>query len=53
MTFFSRTLHKIYAFLKAQQDGNKLKHLLRHNEMQNLLQGCHAGLAQATEVFEV
>jgi hypothetical protein len=49
----SRTLHKIYAFLEAQQDGNKLKHLFRHNEMQILLKGCHAGLEQAAEVFKV
>ncbi|KAJ7330412.1 hypothetical protein DFH08DRAFT_940328 [Mycena albidolilacea] len=50
---FMETLHKIYTFLKVQQDRNKLKHLLRHNEMQNLLQSCHAGLAQAAEVFEI
>ncbi|KAJ7302844.1 hypothetical protein DFH08DRAFT_945524 [Mycena albidolilacea] len=50
---FTETLHKIYAFLKAQQDGNKFKHLFRNSEMQNLLQGCYAGLAQAAEVFKI
>ncbi|KAJ7306945.1 P-loop containing nucleoside triphosphate hydrolase protein [Mycena albidolilacea] len=50
---FMETLHKIYTFLEAQQDGNKLKHLFRHNEMQNLLEGCHAGLDQAAEVFNI
>ncbi|KAJ7802595.1 hypothetical protein B0H14DRAFT_3154939 [Mycena olivaceomarginata] len=50
---FMGTLHKIYTFLRAQQDGNKLKHLFRHNEMQNLLQGCRAGLDQAAEVFNI
>ncbi|KAJ7689368.1 hypothetical protein B0H14DRAFT_3176031 [Mycena olivaceomarginata] len=50
---FMGTLHKIYTFLRAQQDGNRLKHLFRHNEMQNLLQGCCAGLDQAAEVFNI
>ncbi|KAJ7822019.1 hypothetical protein B0H14DRAFT_2598820 [Mycena olivaceomarginata] len=34
---FMGTLHKIYTFVEAQQDGNKLKHLFHHNEMNNLL----------------
>ncbi|KAJ7362591.1 hypothetical protein DFH08DRAFT_799615 [Mycena albidolilacea] len=50
---FMETLRKIYAFLEAQQDGNKLKHLFCYNEMQNLLQGCHARLDQAAEVFKI
>ncbi|KAJ7302833.1 hypothetical protein DFH08DRAFT_945519 [Mycena albidolilacea] len=50
---FMETLHKIYTFVKAQQDGTKLKHLFRNHEMQNLLEGCHAGLAQAVEVFKI
>ncbi|KAJ7309433.1 hypothetical protein DFH08DRAFT_823376 [Mycena albidolilacea] len=49
---FMETLHKIYAFLEAQQDGNMLKHLFSHNEMQNLLADCRAGLEQAAEVFK-
>ncbi|KAJ7860825.1 hypothetical protein B0H14DRAFT_3134754 [Mycena olivaceomarginata] len=50
---FLETLHKIYIFLEAQQGGNKLKHLFHNNEMQNLLKGCHAGLDQAVEVFQI
>ncbi|KAJ7309479.1 P-loop containing nucleoside triphosphate hydrolase protein, partial [Mycena albidolilacea] len=50
---FMETLHKIYTFLEAQQDQNKLRHLFHNNEMQNLLQGCHAGLDQAAEVFKI
>ncbi|KAJ7351565.1 hypothetical protein DFH08DRAFT_935169 [Mycena albidolilacea] len=50
---FMETLHKIYTFLKAQQDGNKIKHLFRNNEMQKLFRDCHAGLDQAMEVFKV
>ncbi|KAJ7333393.1 hypothetical protein DFH08DRAFT_1021040 [Mycena albidolilacea] len=50
---FLDTLHKIYTFLEAQQEGNKLKHLFHNNQMQNLLKGCHAGLDHAMEVFEI
>ncbi|KAJ7349849.1 hypothetical protein DFH08DRAFT_997228 [Mycena albidolilacea] len=49
---FLDTLHKIYTFLEAQQEGNKLKHLFRNNEMQNLLKGCHAGLDHTMKVFQ-
>ncbi|KAJ7859177.1 hypothetical protein B0H14DRAFT_3135276 [Mycena olivaceomarginata] len=50
---FMETLHKIYTFLERQQDGNRIKYLLRNNEVQKLLRDCHAGLDQAVEVFEV
>ncbi|KAJ7826882.1 hypothetical protein B0H14DRAFT_3144805 [Mycena olivaceomarginata] len=50
---FIGTLHKIYTFVDAQQDGNKIKHLFRNNEMQKLLKDCHAGLDQAVEVFVI
>ncbi|KAJ7770322.1 hypothetical protein B0H14DRAFT_3590794 [Mycena olivaceomarginata] len=49
---FLDTLHKIYTFLEAQQEGNKLKHLFRNNEMQNLLNGCYAGLDHTMKVFQ-
>ncbi|KAF8169628.1 hypothetical protein K438DRAFT_1853132 [Mycena galopus ATCC 62051] len=47
------TLHKIYTFIEAQQEPNWIKHLLHNNEMNKLLQGCHAGLNQAIEVFGI
>ncbi|KAJ7865163.1 hypothetical protein B0H14DRAFT_3133491, partial [Mycena olivaceomarginata] len=50
---FMETLHKIYTFLEGQQDGNRIKHLFRNNEIQKLFRDCHAGLDQAVEVFEV
>ncbi|KAJ7878483.1 hypothetical protein B0H14DRAFT_3129952, partial [Mycena olivaceomarginata] len=50
---FMETLHRIYTFLEAQQEWNKLKHLFHNNEMQKLLKDCHAGLDHASEVFEV
>ncbi|KAJ7782596.1 P-loop containing nucleoside triphosphate hydrolase protein [Mycena olivaceomarginata] len=50
---FIETLHKIYTFLKAQQDGNRIKHLFHNNEMQKLFRDCHAGLDQAMEDFKV
>ncbi|KAJ7349970.1 hypothetical protein DFH08DRAFT_935806 [Mycena albidolilacea] len=50
---FMQTLHKIYTFLKAQQDGNRIKYLFRSNEVQKLLKDCHAGLDHALEVFGV
>ncbi|KAF8196244.1 hypothetical protein K438DRAFT_1967958 [Mycena galopus ATCC 62051] len=50
---FVETLHKIYTFVKAQQQGTKIKYLFRGNEMSKLLKECHAGLEQAQEVFGV
>ncbi|KAF8188760.1 hypothetical protein K438DRAFT_1833268, partial [Mycena galopus ATCC 62051] len=50
---FLKTLHKIYRFLEAQQDGSKLKQLFRSNETNNLLKDCQAGLEQALEVFRI
>ncbi|KAJ7789043.1 hypothetical protein B0H14DRAFT_2627662 [Mycena olivaceomarginata] len=50
---FVETLHKIYKYLEAQQDGNMIKHLFRNNELQSLLKDCHAGLDQAVEVFRI
>ncbi|KAF8214706.1 hypothetical protein K438DRAFT_1749800 [Mycena galopus ATCC 62051] len=48
---FIRTLHKIYTFVEVQQEGLKIKDLFRNNEINKLLQDCHAGLKQAQEVF--
>ncbi|KAF8166915.1 hypothetical protein K438DRAFT_2064919 [Mycena galopus ATCC 62051] len=45
------TLHKIYTFVEAQQQGNKIKHFFRNHEMNKLLQDCYAGLKQAQEMF--
>ncbi|KAF8132133.1 hypothetical protein K438DRAFT_2130997 [Mycena galopus ATCC 62051] len=50
---FIQTLHKIYTFVEAQQQGNKIKHFFRNNEMNKLRQECHSGLKQAQEVFKI
>ncbi|KAF8143234.1 hypothetical protein K438DRAFT_1783904 [Mycena galopus ATCC 62051] len=50
---FMGTLHKIYAYIETQQEGNKIKNLFRSSEIKQLLQDCHAGLNQAIEVFNV
>ncbi|KAF8171807.1 hypothetical protein K438DRAFT_1773095 [Mycena galopus ATCC 62051] len=50
---FTETLHKIYTFLQAQKEGNKIKQLFRNNEMNGLLRDCQAGLDHATEVFGI
>ncbi|KAF8145529.1 hypothetical protein K438DRAFT_1991722 [Mycena galopus ATCC 62051] len=50
---FTKTLHKIYMFVEAQQEGNKLKQLFRSNETNLLLRECHAGLKLAIDVFGV
>ncbi|KAJ7461209.1 hypothetical protein FB451DRAFT_1498459, partial [Mycena latifolia] len=50
---FTKTLHKIYTFCEAQQDGNKLKLLFRQNETNKLFNECRAGLQQASEVLKI
>ncbi|KAK7042660.1 ATPase-AAA-core domain-containing protein [Favolaschia claudopus] len=50
---FIETLRKIYAYIEAQQDGNKIKQLFRLAEATALLKDCQAGLAQAIEGFQV
>ncbi|KAF8130935.1 hypothetical protein K438DRAFT_1788449 [Mycena galopus ATCC 62051] len=50
---FMETLRKIYIFVEAQQEGNRIKHLLHNNEMKKLLQDCLAGLNRAMEVFGI
>jgi hypothetical protein len=49
---FPRTLHKIHTFIKAQQEGSKIKYFFRHGEMNTLLKDCHSGLDQALQVFK-
>ncbi|KAF8146775.1 hypothetical protein K438DRAFT_2092589 [Mycena galopus ATCC 62051] len=50
---FIETLHKTYAFVEAQQEGNKIKQLFRNHEINTLLRDCRAGLREAMEVFEI
>ncbi|KAJ7085258.1 hypothetical protein C8R44DRAFT_752858 [Mycena epipterygia] len=47
------TLHKVYAFMKAQQDGNKIRQLFRQSEMKTLLSDCHIGLQKVFNKFKV
>ncbi|KAJ7794745.1 hypothetical protein B0H13DRAFT_2298661, partial [Mycena leptocephala] len=50
---FKETLHKIYTFIDAQQDGNKIKQFLRQSEMNVLLRNCRAGLDHAIAAFDI
>ncbi|KAJ6470398.1 hypothetical protein C8R45DRAFT_1166001 [Mycena sanguinolenta] len=50
---FMKTLQKIYIYIEAQQDRNKLKQLFRSIEMNNLVKGCHEELDEAKKTFEV
>ncbi|KAF8143939.1 hypothetical protein K438DRAFT_594779 [Mycena galopus ATCC 62051] len=50
---FIETLHKIYTFVEAQQQGKKIKDLFGNNGMNKLLQDCHAGLKQAQEILGI
>ncbi|KAJ7106020.1 hypothetical protein C8R44DRAFT_745667 [Mycena epipterygia] len=50
---FMKTLHKIHAFIEAQQDSNKIKQFLRQIEMNALLKECQAGLQEALDIFKV
>ena len=53
LTIFYRTLHKVHAFVEAQQDKSKLRKLFRRGEMNTLLNNCHAGLQEAIDAFKV
>ncbi|KAJ7466325.1 hypothetical protein FB451DRAFT_1178474 [Mycena latifolia] len=46
------TLHKVHAFVEAQQDGNKIKSFFRQTETKTLLSECRMGLQQALEAFK-
>ncbi|KAJ7712271.1 hypothetical protein B0H16DRAFT_1744312 [Mycena metata] len=50
---FTDTLHKIYAFIEIQQDGNKIRQFFRQSEVNKLLKDCHTGLDHAIESFKV
>ncbi|KAJ7078800.1 hypothetical protein C8R44DRAFT_895860 [Mycena epipterygia] len=47
------TLHKVYAFTVAQQDGNKIKHFFRQSEMKTLLSDCYIGLQNTLDKFKM
>ncbi|KAJ7133313.1 hypothetical protein C8R44DRAFT_870717 [Mycena epipterygia] len=49
----TETIHKIYAFMEAQQDGNKIKHFFRQSEMKTLLNDCHIGLQKVFDMFKM
>ncbi|KAJ7078258.1 hypothetical protein C8R44DRAFT_754928 [Mycena epipterygia] len=49
----TETLHKVYAFMEAQQDGNKIKHFFRQSEMKTLLNDCHIGLQKVFDMFKM
>ncbi|KAJ7763341.1 hypothetical protein B0H16DRAFT_492144 [Mycena metata] len=50
---FTETLHKIHAFVEAQQGGLKIKNFFRKGEMNTLLKDCKSGLVQAQEFFKI
>ncbi|KAJ7929865.1 hypothetical protein B0H13DRAFT_1859349 [Mycena leptocephala] len=50
---FTGTLHKIYAYVEAQQDGNRLKQIFCQGEINTLLKDCRAGLDHAVKIFKV
>ncbi|KAJ7144220.1 hypothetical protein C8R44DRAFT_865186 [Mycena epipterygia] len=49
----TKTLHKVYAFVEGQEEGNKIKHFFRQSEMKTLLSDCHIGLQQVFDMFKV
>ncbi|KAJ7113884.1 hypothetical protein C8R44DRAFT_740769 [Mycena epipterygia] len=49
----TQILHKVHAFMEAQQDGSRIKHFFRQNEMKTLLNECHTGLKQAFDMFKM
>ncbi|KAJ7146593.1 hypothetical protein C8R44DRAFT_864339 [Mycena epipterygia] len=49
----TETLHKIYSFMEAQQDGNRIKHFFRQSEMKTLLNECCIGVKQAVDMFQM
>ncbi|KAJ6552309.1 hypothetical protein DFH09DRAFT_1319352 [Mycena vulgaris] len=50
---FTVTLHKIHAYIEAQQERNLIRQFFRQGEMSTLLKGCHLGLEEAIEAFKV
>ncbi|KAJ7486552.1 hypothetical protein FB451DRAFT_1534404, partial [Mycena latifolia] len=49
---FTETLHKIHAFVEAQQDGNKIKYFFRQTEIKTLFAECQVGLQEVFEGFK-
>ncbi|KAJ7094833.1 hypothetical protein C8R44DRAFT_860375 [Mycena epipterygia] len=49
----TETLHKVYTFMEAQQDGNKIKHFFRQSEMKTLLSDCHTGLQKVFDMLKM
>ncbi|KAJ6477713.1 hypothetical protein C8R45DRAFT_1157636 [Mycena sanguinolenta] len=47
------TLHKIFTYVQAQQDGNKIEKLFQNNKANSLLKDYNAELDQAKKIFEV
>ncbi|KAJ6449644.1 hypothetical protein C8R45DRAFT_1130514 [Mycena sanguinolenta] len=50
---FMKTLHKIYAYIEAQQHGNMIKQLFRNIKMNKLMKDCHAELDEGKKILEV
>ncbi|KAJ7452600.1 hypothetical protein FB451DRAFT_1100740 [Mycena latifolia] len=50
---FAETLQKIHMYVEVQQEGNKIKHFLRHSEISALFKDCRNGLQQALNVFKM
>ncbi|KAJ7136658.1 hypothetical protein C8R44DRAFT_848258, partial [Mycena epipterygia] len=50
---FTETLHKIHAFVEAQQNSNKIKHFFHQSEMNTLLKDCQTGLKEALQVLKI
>ncbi|KAJ7146634.1 hypothetical protein C8R44DRAFT_845700 [Mycena epipterygia] len=49
----TETLHKVHAFMEAQQDGNRIRHFFRQSELKTLLNECHTGLQHAVDMFKM
>ncbi|KAJ7713217.1 hypothetical protein B0H16DRAFT_1436203 [Mycena metata] len=50
---FTQTLHKIHAFIEAQQSGSKVKKFFRQGELGGLLKDCKTGLQEGIKFFQI
>ncbi|KAJ7897617.1 hypothetical protein B0H14DRAFT_3124551 [Mycena olivaceomarginata] len=50
---FTEILHKNYAFMEAQQKGNRVKSFFRQGEVIKLLKDCQTGLQQSSDFFQI
>ncbi|KAJ6452835.1 hypothetical protein C8R45DRAFT_1083299 [Mycena sanguinolenta] len=50
---FMKTLQKVYTYIQAQQDGNRIKQFFHYIEMNGLAKDCYAELDKAKKRFEV